>query len=344
MKRIKIDNSLIKKVQDFNVNLFNGRRSDFVKPLEKLRRLRVDFCCKNQIYFANYICLIEKNYLELLSLKPLEFKKWIDEFNSIFNFESLPSLDSKNQNDKNLIKDLCYRNNCNENDIKTFADKIVEAMRYDEYRESEYPKIINNLSWNLKTCFYCNYAGTLTIKTNSKYKTYYDLDHILPKSIYPFLSTSFFNFIPSCASCNRSKSSQVIPELNPFYESGEANVELRKIFEITKKSKVQFYNKLDRNHIQIKVAGSINNISKTDLDKIVDLELLYNTQKHEAEEILWKKKIYSKAYFKSVQSAFSKLHLKKHEMNRILWGTDLDEETINDKPLAKFKFDLINDK
>jgi hypothetical protein len=70
--------------------------------------------------------------------------------------------------------------------------------------------------------------------------------------------------------------------------------------------------------------------------------LLYNSQKHIAEEILWKKKIYQTTYIKQIKQCFqSDILLNEKEINRILWGTDLDDKTINDKPLAKFKYDLI---
>lgn len=324
MKRIKICTSLTQKVQDFNAKLFSDKRVTgkkcFVLPQKGIIKLfkEVHTTVDQRLYLKK----IYKEYDQLLNLKPSEFSTKKNEFDTIYVIDGINGSPSTN-----------------------FAKKVVEALRYEAYRDSQYPKILHELGWNLKACFYCNYAGTLTVLKNIKqYKTYYDLDHVLPKSIYPFLATSFFNFIPCCTSCNRSKSNQTITALNPFYESAENQTNLGKVFNISKKSKVQFYNNLNRNLIQIKVADTINNVSKVNLDRIVDLELLYNTQKHEAEEILWKKKIYSKAYFKSVQSAFSNLHLKKHEMNRILWGTDLNEDTINDKPLAKFKFDLINDK
>lgn len=323
MKRIKIDSSLTLKVYDFNSKLFCDKRvygkKGFKLPKKGIIEL---FKLKHTTTSQRaYLKKIYKEYNQLLNLRPSEFLSKKNEFDAIYTIDGVNGSVSTN-----------------------FAKKVVEALRYDAYRTSQYPKIVHEVGWNMRTCFYCNYAGTLTVFKDGNYKAYYDLDHIKPKSTYPFLATSFFNFIPSCASCNRSKSSKVILNLNPYYESIENITNLVRVFEVTKKSKVQFYNNLDRNLIQIKVADTINNVSKTELDKVVDLDLLYNTQKHEAEEILWKKKIYSNAYLKSVQSSFSELKLKKHEMNRILWGTDLNEDTINDKPLAKFKFDLINDK
>ncbi|MFN0292506.1 HNH endonuclease [Pedobacter helvus] len=323
MKRIKIDKFLIQAVKDLNVNLFCDKRltggNAFVLPKKKIFELYKKLNCPFQ---KSYLFKIYKEYIELLDLKPSDFAQKKQEFDNIFKIDGV----------KGSVSTL-------------FGKKVVEALRYEDYRDSQYPKIVNDLGWNLKTCFYCNYAGTLTLsKGIKKYKTFYDLDHILPKSTYPFLATSFFNFIPSCAPCNRSKSSKIINKLNPFYEIGENNITLNKIFEITDVSKVNFYLKNDKEAICIKIASQINQVNRKEFDEVVDLELLYNSQKHIAEEILWKKRIYSKAYIKFIRSNFSALHVKRNDINRILWGTDLNEETVNDEPLAKFKFDLINDR
>ncbi|MEK6495450.1 hypothetical protein [Myroides odoratimimus] len=317
MKRIKIDSNLTLSVKSFNTNLFADKDKRFVKPKEKLKILFNNLVINNQ---KNYLDKILKEYDSLLNLKPSEFSQKKQEFDAIYIIDNIEGSEST-----------------------IFAKKIVEALRYDEYRDSQYPKLINSLKWNLKVCFYCNYAGTLTIKEGKKYKAYYDLDHVLPKSLYPFLATTFFNFIPVCASCNRKKSNKIINNLNPFYEDTEKGVGLGKIFEITKESKAQFYLDFDKNQIEIKISDKINKITTTDFNEVVNLESLYNTQKDEAEEILWKKRIYTKEYISTIQSSFSSLKLKEKEINRFLWGTDLDEDKINDKPLAKFKIDLINE-
>lgn len=318
MKRIKIDSSLVQSVKDFNTKLFNAKRSTFEFPKKKLKKLYKTLVCNNQ---KRYVIKLFREYNQIINLKPNEFSKKKQEFDLVYFIDGI-----------------------NRSVSTEFGKKIVEALRYDAYRESEYPEIINQLRWNLKVCFYCNYTGTLTVeKDTNEYKTYYDLDHVLPKSNYPFLAISFFNFIPCCASCNRNKSKKIITNLNPFFQYGESSTDLNKVFGISTKSKIQFYINNDKNFIEIEVNDIINNVAKTDLNKVVDLKLLYNTQKNEAEEILWKKKIYTTKYKKSICTNFKKLKLKDKDINRILWGTDLDENAINDKPLAKFKFDLINE-
>jgi hypothetical protein len=316
MRRIKIDGSLIKKVESFNNKLFSDKTAAFQAPVERLEKLLEDVTIQEQ---KDYITKLIQDYRLILNLKPSEFAGKKSEFDGVYTIDGI------------------------ENSLSTkFGKKIVKALRYDEYRKSQYPRFIHDLGWNLKTCFYCNYSGTLTIKKDKEYKTYYDLDRVLPKHTYPFLATSFFNFIPSCASCNRNKSNHIINGLNPFYEENEINFELEKVFSITSESRAQFYVSNDKEKIQISTVNKFNNIEKQVYANIVDLELLYNSQKHIAEEILWKKKIYQTTYIKQIKQCFqSDILLNEKEINRILWGTDLDDKTINDKPLAKFKYDLI---
>lgn len=317
MKQIKIDELLIKEVEEFNHKLFANKKSSFKSPIENLNVLVNSV---NDVNQASYVQKIINEYAVLLNLKPSEFTTKKQEFDAIYEIED--------------IKDSASNE---------FGKKVVAALRYDEYRSSQYPKIINELGWNLKACYYCNYSGTLTIEKRGKYKAYYDLDHVLPKVVYPFLATTFFNFVPSCASCNRSKSSHLIHGLNPFYENKEEVFLKQKVFSISNKSEAQYYSFNDKDKITICVADRINNINKENYNKVVDLESLYNSQKHIVEEILWKKKIYSKTYINQLKKDFVELKLGEKEINRLLWGTDLDENNINDKPLAKLKYDLIKD-
>lgn len=345
MKRINIDTKLIIKIQEFNRKIYEEQLNDNNHPKKKLDILRKKYCTLNRRDMSEYIAKICENYSELLNAQPSSYEKWKNEFNLLVDLEKIiPILKIKKRNaeQSSAIVKSCQKLNCEEKDVRIFVNEIIEAMCYKEYRSIAYPRIINELGWNLKVCFYCNYTGTLTIKSGVKNCTaYYDLDHVLPKSKFPFLATSFFNFIPSCPSCNRRKSNKIINNLNPFHEDLEGKEMQNNIFTIEPGSKVLFYLQNDKNKLEIKVSSEINSISIKDYKEIVDLELLYNSQKHITEEILWKKKIYKPSYLAYLQNQFRALRLNEADINRILWGTDLDEININDLPMAKFKLDLI---
>lgn len=319
MKRIKITKLLNSKVVDFCNSLFDSRRATgkkpFKKPIEKLNNLLTDYKSDSGEY--KYIEKILVEYDKLLYIKPSKFIEKIGEFEGILKI------------------DLEETSTC------AFSKKIVEALRYNAYRELEYPRFIDSLGWNLKVCFYCNYAGTLNLSQNKKYLTYYDLDHIFPKSIYPFLATSFYNFIPSCATCNRKKSNTVINGLNPFYEEHGTHT-VNQIFSLDRKLYSRYLADSDLKYIKINVSSNVNSIVLDDYKKIVDLETLYNSQKMVVQEIIWKKRIYTDEYIKDLQS-IEGLDLEKKEIIRMLWGNDLEESTLNDRPLSKLIQDIYKD-
>lgn len=320
MKRIKITKSLDTKVVSFCNSMFDTRRSIgkklFKKPIDELRTLLAGYTIGTDEY--TYIEKIISDYPKLLCIKPSKFNEKIGEFERILKISS----------DK---KSPTY----------AFSKKIVKALRYDAYRDLEYPRFIDSLGWSLRVCFYCNYAGTLNLSQNKKISTYYDLDHILPKSIYPFFATSFYNFIPSCATCNRKKSNSVIKGLNPFYEEKGSHT-VNQIFSLDRKLYPLYLADNDLKHLKINVSSDVNSIVLKDYKKIVDLETLYSSQKMVVEEIIWKKRIYTDEYIKDLVS-IKGLDLGKKEIIRMLWGNDLDESTLNDRPLSKLIQDIYKD-
>lgn len=57
----------------------------------------------------------------------------------------------------------------------------------------------------LKTCVYCNSQAAEC----GAGKLFYQFDHFMPQSKYPYLGTCFFNLQPSDSSCNGHKSNKL---------------------------------------------------------------------------------------------------------------------------------------
>lgn len=70
-------------------------------------------------------------------------------------------------------------------------------------------------------CPYCDRAY-ITYYINDKNNKYTgQLDHFYPKSQYPLFALSLFNFVPSCASCNQTKTDGSTDILYPYSEDSE---------------------------------------------------------------------------------------------------------------------------
>jgi hypothetical protein len=81
----------------------------------------------------------------------------------------------------------------------------------------------------LVLCSFCQVNAYATIGKNDKGKThvYTDLDHYLPKSLYPHLSIHPYNLIPTCHACNSWRKGDIDPLINPIDKS---RLELQEIW------------------------------------------------------------------------------------------------------------------
>lgn len=80
-----------------------------------------------------------------------------------------------------------------------FWQVLVKVMDYGRFK-STYYQCIEDIG--ISTCVYCNMAPADKCDANF---ANYQMEHFYPKNKFPFLSTSFFNFFPSCGTCNQKK-------------------------------------------------------------------------------------------------------------------------------------------
>lgn len=72
---------------------------------------------------------------------------------------------------------------------------------------------------SVSVCPYCNRQYITVVKKNEdKWVSSAQIDHFLPKSLYPLFSCSFFNLIPSCYCCNHGKSNNTSITIHPYTE------------------------------------------------------------------------------------------------------------------------------
>ena len=139
---------------------------------------------------TDYIDLLIADYPKVLTLEPIEWKQYIDKYNEVL----------KREPDMLKIK-VAYRKTETKVLIGKLYERIIECLQYAKARV-----ILGEIhqQMGLKTCVYCNTIPTMS----NNGEVFYQMDHYLPQSLYPFLGTCFYNLQPSCDVCNDHKKTQ----------------------------------------------------------------------------------------------------------------------------------------
>lgn len=191
-------------------------------------------------------------------------------------------------------------------------------------------KFIQNI--NLGSCPYCNRNYIFTVNKKGSVKP--EIDHLYPKSIYPYLAVSYFNLIPSCPTCNGFGAKEgkdtfyVYPISNP-YEVRENDFK----FSINPKN-IEFFSvekeKYNFNDFEIELIGNKANL------EIFKLEELYKQHKDIVLELLIKKAYYPKSYIDELKG----FGFSEDEFYRYLFSNYKKEEDLHKRPLSKLIKDI----
>lgn len=136
---------------------------------------------------TDYFDLLIADYPKVLTLEPIEWKQYIDKYNEVLKRE--PDM---------LTTEVAYR----KTKKKVFKGKLYERIIFClQYAEARVILGEIHQQMGLKTCVYCNAIPTMS----KNGEVFYQMDHYLPQSLYPFLGTCFYNLQPSCGVCNDHK-------------------------------------------------------------------------------------------------------------------------------------------
>lgn len=179
---------------------------------------------------------------------------------------------------------------------------------------------------NVKTCPYCNRHYTFTIDQTKYHGAIRpQFDHFLPKSRYPITAVCFYNIVPACPECNKVKGERLI-SIHPYEDSFESNgMSFHVKYPYNNKSNLTITN--SKNH---------KNVSR------LALQELYQEHKDFVEDIISKAEAYNKNYYDNLVFNFKGLGLSQDDMDRLIWGTSLDEDKYSLRPLSKLTKDIFN--
>lgn len=293
-----------------------------------------------------------KKYLELL-------KKIIDKGKDFIIQKEL-FLDYENKEIDKIIKIMKKKNKKSKSILEIRFEKLNISEEYLPNQLFCYKKLqTGNKDWNrhkllsligIEICPYCQRNYISSYEENNSKKTTADLDHFYPKSLYPFLALSLYNFIPSCQICNsRFKGNKDTRDSVYLYEEGfdELGVKFRTskevISEILGERYSDFYVKIDYENLKNKEDGEKvkNSIENLGLDRVYKKShnqyiqnLLYNIEK------------YPENYLENCVEMFESNVDKKKQLEK--YFKDIVKEPYrkrieNGEPLAKLTKDILEE-
>lgn len=321
---ISVDNSAEKRV--FHLIKYE-KKADFIQLKNEIIKNIED---KN--YF-NLAKLIKRKYSSQFSLFVF-YKKIQKEIKKIRNVRVRKKLKKLNWY-KILVGNITEIRQI----ISSNKSLLFEREHYKNIFEDLYEKNLSNvkapfkkpffsLFEDLNVCPYCNrnfinpiYKENSVGRDNKNQSP--DIEHFFPKSIYPFLSLSISNLLPSCAFCNKIKS-----DVDTFKHNCLSPYEI-------KNSDFRFDFSLELNQVK-----KVKFISKTDSknSEILHLESLYNeVHRKYINDIFDDVLKYPKSYKKSLD----RFKLTEDDYKK-LFRNYYKEEDFNKHPLSKMTKDLYN--
>lgn len=179
--------------------------------------------------------------------------------------------------------------------------KLKKMYEYD-FVQNKWEGYYDKIKIYIKVCPYCGF-GEIS-----------EIDHFLPKSIYPEFSVFCFNLVPSCHICNSKKSNKNNICIHPYFEDiKDIDKMLRAEFKLENESLVCYYHKqknipiIVEKHIdtfdilnRYKEKASIYMNNKIKIYSLFKDDLLYNIRL----EYTGLKDIYLKVMYKAILDDF----------------------------------------
>lgn len=280
-----------------------------------------------------YIDLVLQEYEDLLISHPSKLLRKVADFESIIR---------GNQINRKII-------GVGNVVLNSLSSRIVEAMGYQTIRDEVYPKYVRKLG--IKTCVYCNANYAITDKNGNGY---YDLDHWKPKSLYPYLCTSFYNLQVSCPSCNRRKSDSDLCEFFQLWNDQTAHSEEVLKFGLNHGDVARYWitHQSQKDYVRFLSADSRYEKMRDDMEERLHIEDRYKEHNDVTEEIFWKAKAYNPSFLGSLHKGLNpnrfarknvSLPICRGDIYRFILGTYEMPEQIYLRPLSKMIQDVAKE-
>lgn len=279
---------------------------------------QIDLSIVNKDFLQSYLNSIDINNIKN-KLSNAKYKIIIDNLEDIIK-------------EKDLIKYLKLCNIYYSNDEKK---EIEKAFNYSTHRQKE--KFMEHFKkLDIKSCPFCNNNYVYFYKKDGKkYNTLATLEHYYPKAKYPHLSLSFYNLIPSCATCNSKFKGNETHEgniLHPYYEC----------FDEKAKFRVSIDSMDTKKDIELEVnIKSTDERCKTSIERF-QLDKIYKQHNDIAKEIWNKAQVYNESRIDELYESFYKgLGYSKEDVKNFAFCSYLDKKDIHKRNHTKLTQDIL---
>ncbi len=322
MERIYINNDVKSVAKRFAEEVKNQYRKSVIDKLK--------------VMLANKECTQVSEYLQSI----------IDNYDNLLDYQivsnALPAIDGITiPAQKDLSIKILWTNTKGKQESTEIYKIIVDCMQYDAIKDI-YVKYISEL--HIRSCVYCNANYAVTRVEGKVKKAQFEIDHFFPKSKYPHLCTSFFNFQPCCGCCNKFKSSSYAV-FNLYTLQNEPDIVNPFTFKITEKGVVLTSLDFDKNNIEIE----FNDKNRTPLigkgikkvkthDEMFHITELYNSAfKEELNELIDKHRISENELRSFAPDLFTN---NKIDVMEIIYGYYAHKQSVHTRPLTKLLQDV----
>lgn len=233
--------------------------------------------------------------------------------------------------------------NQSHDDFNSILRHIFEKSIYDGKKWPYVDKTVFVGRLGLRVCPYCGrgYIYGLSPERDEKnVKVKPQIDHLLPKSIYPFLAANFYNMIPSCTQCNMEPAKG---DQNTLKATGELIIQHPYKFD---DSKITFTydpnaeEPLNPDSIEIKIDYHGNTTWEKGYHDLFFLDEFYKKHNIEAHDLYVKLKSW---YYDGAKKAYEALGIPIDYWNSLpllLFGYHFTKEESTRRILYKFTHDI----
>ena len=312
---------------------------EYLDILKKIKEGKKDFIVEKKSVKKFEKLNINKEYLPQ---NLLFYKDYLPD--KLFDYEKL----SKGRKDLDERRKKLDKKRKKPDKEKKELDKKRKKLDEDEEKKWSRHKLL--FLMGIEVCPYCQRNYISNYEENNGKKTTADLDHFYPKSDYPFLALSLYNFIPSCQICNsRFKGNKDVCDSIYPYEEGfeELGVKFRTsgkvINEILGEKNSDFSIEIDCKNIEDKekenkVRKSIDNLG---LDRVYE-----KSHNQYIQDLLYTVEKYPENYLEACGEMFENNKDKKEQLKE--YFKDIVKEPYrkrieNGEPLAKLTKDILEE-